>query len=299
MTTLKDYPPKNKKGFVYILSNVSMPGIVKVGRTSRVPEERIKDKDLCSTGVPTPFIVEYYAFFDDMFKAEREAHINLKSYSHGKEFFKVDIPTATKEIERVQIDSIEIYPHKERSTVVIHCLDCLKDNEFKADDVKYNVQGLICRFCKNTIFNIHRLKPEPVTKKCQKCGRFNTIPEHIRYHERPVCMYCSFPLFDKINTVEKIIEMESPKEFKSIIKLCPMCKSKNKIPEYIKHNIRLKCGECGGKLLDNISDIEKTTISKKNGQTDNAVNYKAGNTTIGIIVWISFACLYVFLKLQN
>jgi len=100
MANKRYYQPKNKsknkKGFVYILSNISMPGILKVGMTERVPELRVNDNDndndLCSTGVPTPFVVEYYAFFDDRYKAEKEAHINLKEYRHSKEFFTVDIP---------------------------------------------------------------------------------------------------------------------------------------------------------------------------------------------------------------
>ncbi|MCF7970830.1 MAG: GIY-YIG nuclease family protein, partial [Methylococcaceae bacterium] len=136
------YPPSSKKGFVYILSNISMPGIIKVGRTGKVPELRIKDKDLCSTGVPTPFVAEYYAFFDNMYEAEKKAHINLRVYSHGKEFFKVDIPTAIKQIERIKIDSIEIYPNKG---------------------------------------GLSHIAFDDIQKRCPNCSKVNIIPEYIKH----------------------------------------------------------------------------------------------------------------------
>lgn len=66
----------SKKGFVYILTNPSMPGLVKVGMTQKVPTERIKDQDLNATGIPTKFVVEYYAFFDDMVNAEKKSSLN-------------------------------------------------------------------------------------------------------------------------------------------------------------------------------------------------------------------------------
>jgi len=78
-----------------------MPGKLKVGKTIKVPTERAKE--LHSTGVPTPFEVQYYSFFDDMDLAERQAHKILSKYHHGKEFFDVDVPTAIHAIESIKI----------------------------------------------------------------------------------------------------------------------------------------------------------------------------------------------------
>jgi T5orf172 domain len=44
-------------GFVYVLSNEAMPGIVKVGMTTKLAEDRAKQ--LRGTGVPLPFHVEF------------------------------------------------------------------------------------------------------------------------------------------------------------------------------------------------------------------------------------------------
>ena len=92
-----------KSGFVYVMTNQSMPGLVKVGMSARNPALRAKDNDLTSTGVPTQFEVKYSALFDDMCIAEKLAHQNLARYHYNKEFFKTDIATAIYAIESVGI----------------------------------------------------------------------------------------------------------------------------------------------------------------------------------------------------
>jgi hypothetical protein len=44
-------------GYVYCLTNPSMPGLVKIGMTTNDPEERAAELS-SATGVPTPFRVE-------------------------------------------------------------------------------------------------------------------------------------------------------------------------------------------------------------------------------------------------
>ena len=48
----------NHIGIVYVLSNRAMPGLVKIGMTTR-PELDTRLKELYTTGVPVPFDVEY------------------------------------------------------------------------------------------------------------------------------------------------------------------------------------------------------------------------------------------------
>jgi hypothetical protein len=100
---------QDKKGFVYIVSNPSMPGLIKVGMTKKVPTERIREPDYTATGIPTPFVVEYYAFFDDMFMAEKAAHQRLSKYHHRKEFFATDVGTAIHAIESIDITFTKLY----------------------------------------------------------------------------------------------------------------------------------------------------------------------------------------------
>ena len=77
-------------GWVYIMINPSMPGLVKVGKTQRDPEERARELS-SATGVPTPFIVAYQARFADCTQAEAYVHSVLEQQGlrvgEDREFF--------------------------------------------------------------------------------------------------------------------------------------------------------------------------------------------------------------------
>lgn len=90
-----------------------MPGLIKVGRTARNPVLRTMDDDLASTGIPTPFKVEYYAWFDNMWEAERKAHRALSDYHHGKEFFKTDTATAIHKIENLNLKFTKLFSKRD------------------------------------------------------------------------------------------------------------------------------------------------------------------------------------------
>lgn len=78
------------KGYVYILTNESMPGLVKVGKTTRDPEARADE--LYQTGVPTRFKVHHYALSPDCGELEMQMHEALDSdrVSISREFFRAD-----------------------------------------------------------------------------------------------------------------------------------------------------------------------------------------------------------------
>jgi hypothetical protein len=78
-------------GYVYCMSNPSMPGILKVGMTTRTPEDRAKE--LFKTGLPTPFKVEFAKLVSEPKKKETTLHLLLEQYTervnHKREFFRV------------------------------------------------------------------------------------------------------------------------------------------------------------------------------------------------------------------
>ena len=88
------------KGFVYILSNAAMPGIVKVGFTLKVPTERAAE--LSTTGVPTPFEVEYYCLVQDPAGLEAKVHAALSASRHStdREFFWMSAMDAALEVAK-------------------------------------------------------------------------------------------------------------------------------------------------------------------------------------------------------
>lgn len=75
------------KGYVYILSNPSMPGIFKIGKTTRSVEQRCNE--LWQTGVPTPFGVEHQVLCPDCHELEAwmHKHFSKDRVSTSREFF--------------------------------------------------------------------------------------------------------------------------------------------------------------------------------------------------------------------
>jgi hypothetical protein len=90
------------KGYIYILSNVSYPrDFLKIGLTEKTPDERAKQ--LQSTGVPTPFVVEYSIRVFDCQEAEKRVHWKLDDcrVNNRREFFKVSLDEAIEVVEQV------------------------------------------------------------------------------------------------------------------------------------------------------------------------------------------------------
>ena len=77
-------------GWIYCLSNEWMPDLVKVGQTSHDPTDRASQ--LYTTGVPTPFRVEFAKKVSDHVKKEKQLHALLEKHfsrpNPHREFFK-------------------------------------------------------------------------------------------------------------------------------------------------------------------------------------------------------------------
>ena len=86
-------------GYVYVMSNETMPGLYKIGCTARHPYERASD--LYTTGVPSPFVVEYCINIDNYTNIEKLVHKELLEYNFGKEFFKCDLNKCILTIKKV------------------------------------------------------------------------------------------------------------------------------------------------------------------------------------------------------
>lgn len=82
-------------GYVYILINPSLNGVVKIGKTQNSPDERAKELS-SATGVPTPFFVAYSSYFKDCAAAEKYIHSQLAHTrtNSGREFFRISVREA-------------------------------------------------------------------------------------------------------------------------------------------------------------------------------------------------------------
>jgi hypothetical protein len=78
-------------GYVYVLSNPSMPGLVKIGRSINGGEERAKA--IYQTGVPTPFKLEFELYSTCHEHLEAIAHDRLHEHrvNQYREFFRIDV----------------------------------------------------------------------------------------------------------------------------------------------------------------------------------------------------------------
>lgn len=93
MTKHVDIPASFRlEGWVYVLSNESMPGIYKVGMTTTSPQIRAKELS-SATGVPTPFKVEGAFHCEDPSGSERDIHESLSEFrvNESREFFRTEL----------------------------------------------------------------------------------------------------------------------------------------------------------------------------------------------------------------
>lgn len=88
--------------WVYIMSNASMPGLLKIGMTTTSPQQRNRELG-SATGVPTPFKLEYSLEVSNAVYVERAIHTALRDHrvNHRREFFEVDLKTAIRAIKSV------------------------------------------------------------------------------------------------------------------------------------------------------------------------------------------------------
>lgn len=92
------------EGYVYCLSNPEMRGILKIGMTDRTPEERVKE--LFTSGVPSPFKIEFAKKVKNPREKEAILHQLLENYHERvysrREFFRVSPEEVRKFFELME-----------------------------------------------------------------------------------------------------------------------------------------------------------------------------------------------------
>ena len=90
--------------WIYILSNETMPGLVKIGFTKNKPSERVKQIN-SATGVPLDFKVEWAYPCFNAHDLEKEIHYYLEEegfrVNKKKEFFNISLEQARSVVERI------------------------------------------------------------------------------------------------------------------------------------------------------------------------------------------------------
>lgn len=87
------------KGWVYVISNQAMPGVVKVGYSTKDPE--LRASELNNTGAPHPYVVEYEALVEEPRDIEQRVHRRLSDHREGREWFRCSPEFAVSVIQTV------------------------------------------------------------------------------------------------------------------------------------------------------------------------------------------------------
>lgn len=88
-------------GYVYILINHSMPGMLKIGKTLR--DTRTRARELSTTGVPTAFQVAFEIFSEEHDRLEALVQNELADFrvSQNREFFRYPLHQAIKLLQEL------------------------------------------------------------------------------------------------------------------------------------------------------------------------------------------------------
>ena len=105
-------------GIVYVLTNPAMPGIVKIGKTSRGSMDA-RLNELYSTGVPVPFEYVFAGRVEDEAKVEKAFHLAFGPYrlNPRREFFQIEPEQAIALLELMVSEDVTPALQEEANSV--------------------------------------------------------------------------------------------------------------------------------------------------------------------------------------
>lgn len=94
---------KDYEGFIYILNNPSLEGMVKIGATTKDPNDKCRELS-SNPSIPTQFNIVYYLSSINPFKVVGIVHTILDEYrvNKSRDFFKVDVAQTVNLIEDIE-----------------------------------------------------------------------------------------------------------------------------------------------------------------------------------------------------
>ena len=105
-------------GWVYVMTNVDLPGRVKVGYTERHPYARLQELD--QAGLPHAHVMAYAARVANPYQLEQRVHHALAACHYNKEWFTCSVDDATATIlEYAGLIEREIIDGRESSRLPI------------------------------------------------------------------------------------------------------------------------------------------------------------------------------------
>lgn len=176
-------------GFVYILENPSMPGLLKIGQTQHNPFARAKS--LYTTGVPAPFKLIKAWFVKDRISAEKKLHKSFSEFrvmNDKREFFKVDSIYAIRESKRIVEPFLveEIYSLYEVSSIINKMSDQYEEIRIVCESLKNENVDLKRRLRAAQVINEGVGEYLKVSHECDalkdRCARLDYIVSHLKQY---------------------------------------------------------------------------------------------------------------------
>lgn len=173
-----DSSPPKIRGWVYIITNKAMPGLIKVGYSTKDPQ--LRARELGGTGVPHPFIVEADFLCFSPRAVEKKVHAELEEFREGKEWFRCAASVAINAINRyVPNDNANMDELREKKTrfktpaekeeflsVVRRIVNQREENAKKYYE---NIEKYVwCPYCRTKLSKISKAN---AIYKCSKCNR--------------------------------------------------------------------------------------------------------------------------------
>ncbi len=151
------------RGFVYVLSNPSMPGLVKIGMTTDTVLERAAQLS-AATGVPESYVVEGYVACVDPRRVEAALHERFETRRKaGREFFQVELAEALSALRDLSGRDFDFLSDQAAAHVASH----ERQN-------RVSWQGSFAQ----------------VKAECRQCGHSGWFPSHSRHK---ACVMCGTP----------------------------------------------------------------------------------------------------------
>lgn len=118
------------KGWVYVITNKAMPGLVKVGYSMKDPD--LRAAELNNTGSPHRFVVDYETLVEEPRDVEQTVHGLLSGLRESKEWFHCSVEEAIAAIKSVVGSDAQVENFKHADRAKAEAIRQQKDSEERA-----------------------------------------------------------------------------------------------------------------------------------------------------------------------
>ena len=130
-------------GIVYVLTNPAMPGLVKIGKTSR-NSVAARLSELYSTGVPVPFECAFAGRVENVDTVEKAFHMAFGPYriNPGREFFLIEPEQAITLLQLMISEDVTPELQEEASGVDVESKSAVKRLKARRPSLHYFEMGI-------------------------------------------------------------------------------------------------------------------------------------------------------------